>query len=105
MLTRVVLIKFVLKYGDRLWANWVLRIRNGYCLHVTFDRRNCLLSGILDLFIDHGLTGGEVLVFEYVKNINFKFYIIGRDGVEIQYPSIVHASQSCSPLIDEFVII
>lgn len=100
---QLVPIKFVVLHGDGLNGNWTLQLRNGYQLEVSFDRINYKLGGILDLFVDHGLIGGEVLVFEHVCNSMFKVFIVGRDGVEIQYPSIVHASQTCSPLTGIFL--
>lgn len=50
-------------HGDKFGPNWFLQNRNGYKLHVTFDRENYKVFGIIDLFIDHGLVGGEVLFF------------------------------------------
>lgn len=74
-----------------------LKIRNCYKIWVTFDQSECLLVGMSNYFRDFGLIGGETLVFEYRDRQCFKVYIIGRHGAEIQYPSIVHASQTCSP--------
>ncbi|KAL1815476.1 hypothetical protein ACET3Z_018050 [Daucus carota] len=42
--------------------------------------------------------GGKVLVFEHVERFVFKVYIIGLDGCEIEYPPIVHSSQSSGPI-------
>lgn len=72
-------------------------MRNGYSVCVYFDPSNYKVVGVRDLLIDHGLTGGKFLVFEFVDCKNFNVFIIGRDGAEIDYPEIVHDSQSCSP--------
>ena len=39
-----------------------------------------------------------MLVFEHVERFVFKVYIIGLDGCEIEYPPIVHSSQSSGPI-------
>lgn len=74
---QIVLIKFVINYGDSLSVKWKLNLSNGYSVRVDFDRTNYKLVGVRDLLVDHGLSGGEVLIFEYVDRITFHVFIIG----------------------------
>ena len=80
----------------------ILYLRNGYKIHVSYDRENRKLVGVGDLFADFGLGGGEVLLFESDGNGKLKVYILGEDGNEIQYPSNLHASQSSSSMSGKF---
>ena len=50
-----------------------------------------------DVFVDFGLFGGEVLIFQLCRRDCFKVYIIGVDCCEIKYPAIVHSAQNCVP--------
>ncbi|XP_074351618.1 uncharacterized protein LOC141690742 [Apium graveolens] len=86
--------KFVIYHGDKLSQEWNLSIRNGYKLGVNFDSTNYKINGVRDLFTDYGLTGGEKLIFENVDGGNFNVFIIGLDGAEIEYPQILHVTQS-----------
>lgn len=89
--------KFCDEYQSQFVENVKLKIRNGYRIWVRFDKMKCMILGMKSFFIDFGLVGGEILVFEHRDNMCFGVYIIGRHGAEIQYPSVVHASQNCSP--------
>ncbi|KAL1831329.1 hypothetical protein ACET3Z_000980 [Daucus carota] len=90
--------KFCDMQHNALSGNWILSIRNGYKIDVAYDQQSRKLIGLLDLFTDFQLVGGEILLFEYVDNSNFKLYIVGEDGNEIKYPAIVHSSQTSSPI-------
>ncbi|KAL1815676.1 hypothetical protein ACET3Z_018250 [Daucus carota] len=83
---------------DNLSGSWILSIRNGYQIHVVYDRQSMKLLGVSDLFSDFGLIGGEILLFESVDLRVFNVYIMGEDGCEIQYPEVVHSSQICCPV-------
>ena len=83
---------------DNLSGSWILSIRNGYQIHVVYDRQSMKLLGVSDLFSDFGLIGGEILLFESVDLRVFNVYIMGEDGCEIQYPEVVHRSQICCPV-------
>ena len=78
-------------------------LRNGYKIHVFYDRENRKLVGLGDLFADFGLVGGEFLLFESDGNGKFKIYIQGEDVNEIQYPSNQHTSQSSSSMLGKTV--
>ena len=80
----------------------ILTIRNGYKMHVAYDRKTGKLRELGDFFYDLGLGGGELLIFELVNGTNFNVYIIGEDGNEIDYPSILHASQASSSCVGKF---
>ncbi|KAL1826920.1 hypothetical protein ACET3Z_005332 [Daucus carota] len=79
-----------------LRENCILTIRNGYKMHVAYDRKTRKLRELGDLFNDFELGGGEVLIFELVDGNNFNVYIVGEDGNEINYPAILHTSQTSS---------
>lgn len=79
-------------------GTWVLSIRNGYKIDVVYDRQSKKLFGVGDLFSDFGQNGGELLLFESVDFRIFNVYIVGEDGNEIQYPAIVHRSQTSEPV-------
>ena len=66
-------------------------------MHVTYNQQNHRLEGMSDLFTDFQLVGGEVLIFQFVDGANFNVYIMCEDGSEMQYPSVLHASQLLSP--------
>ncbi|XP_063944812.1 uncharacterized protein LOC135151133 [Daucus carota subsp. sativus] len=90
--------KFCDMQQDNLSGSWILSIRNGYQIHVVYDRQSMKLLGVSDLFSDFGLIGGEILLFESVDLRVFNVYIMGEDGCEIQYPEVVHRSQICCPV-------
>lgn len=86
-----------------LRENCILTIRNGYKMHVAYDRKTRKLRELGDLFNDFELRGGEVLIFELVDGNNFNVYIVGEDGSEINYPAILHTSQTSSSFAGNFV--
>ncbi|WOH08669.1 hypothetical protein DCAR_0728113 [Daucus carota subsp. sativus] len=89
--------KFCNMQQNTLQGNWILNIRNGYTMHVTYDHQNLRLEGMSDLFTDFQLVDGEVLIFQFVDGTNFNVYIMCEDGSEMEYPSVLHASQLLSP--------
>lgn len=81
---------------DNLKENCILTIRNGYKMHVPYDRNNRKFGEMGALFRDFGLAGGEVLIFELVDGRNFNLYIVGEDGNEIDYSAIPQSCQASS---------
>ncbi|XP_063942320.1 uncharacterized protein LOC135150084 [Daucus carota subsp. sativus] len=88
---------FSSRFGHRVTDSVKLKFRNGYKIRVTFDRDGSEFLGMHDVFVDFGLFGGEVLIFQLCRRDCFKVYIIGVDCCEIEYPAIVHSAQKCTP--------
>ncbi|KAK1397958.1 TF-B3 domain-containing protein [Heracleum sosnowskyi] len=90
--------EFCFKYDDRMALAFNLILRTGYRLPVRFNPDKGTLDGLLPLYRDLGLNGGELLVFEYYGRFDMNLYVIGSNSSEIDYPHMVHDLQTCKPL-------
>lgn len=89
---------YCISYRDTLPNTFRLRLRTGYEFWVDFDKGKQKLKGMSLFFKHFNLKGGESLVFDYCGGYNFNVFILGSDFSEIDYPSIVHHYQRCSPV-------
>ncbi|KAK1351601.1 hypothetical protein POM88_054173 [Heracleum sosnowskyi] len=90
--------EFCFKYDDRMALAFNLILRTGYRLPVRFNPDKGTLDGLLPLYRDLGLNGGELLVLEYYGRFDMNLYVIGTNSSEIDYPHMVHDLQTCKPL-------
>lgn len=73
-----------------------LVLRTGYVKRVTYNRTVSKLVGMQQLYLYMGLTGGEILLFDYRNASTFSLHVMGKDGGEISYPSISHSTGESS---------
>ncbi|WOH10833.1 hypothetical protein DCAR_0730306 [Daucus carota subsp. sativus] len=94
--------RFCEKYGSRLVSSVHLKVRNGYVLHVEFEKNRGMLKGVLCFFKNFELKGGELLVFEYFGRSNINVYILGANCSEINYPNNMFQWFECLPSLVTF---
>lgn len=70
-----------------------------------FDKLEEKFTGMDMFFKNLNIVVGQALVFVYDGGFDFRVWILGLDGAEIDYPLIVHSSQKCDPKTGFFNII
>ncbi|XP_017242986.1 uncharacterized protein LOC108215138 isoform X4 [Daucus carota subsp. sativus] len=91
--------KFVKKYVNRLKTNSLLKFRNGYEIATVFNHETGTFSGLSTMYEDFLFEVGQMLVFEFDGSCDFNVYVIDTDLTEVEYPPVLHHTQSGHPRV------